>query len=282
VVVVENPIHFTDGPARMTARFGAARAGQYQPFRTLTESGIPLAIGSDGPMNPFLNLLFATTHPDTPHEALTREAAVRAYTRGSAFAEHAEREKGTLARGMLADLTVLSQDIFEVSTDALPATVSGLTIVGGKIAFDAGVLSAGRAAGATRRQSGVSARDSAALVALELRVEDAVVRRDTTFLRGVYASDFRFKHATGEVDDHAGWLAAVREARYTLRAPDSLDVEVHGDVALLTGRLHVRAEADEPQWREYTVRYARVYARRSGRWRLLTHHSTALTFGPPG
>jgi ketosteroid isomerase-like protein len=125
-------------------------------------------------------------------------------------------------------------------------------------------------------------RDSAALAALERRVEDAVVRRDVAVLRDVYAGDFRFKHATGEAEDRDQWLAAVRGARYERRAVDSLDVEVHGEVALVTGRLHVRAEADDPRWREYTVRYARVYARRGGRWRLLTHHSTGLTFGPPG
>jgi predicted amidohydrolase YtcJ len=100
-------------------------------------------------MDPFLNLLLATTHPDTPGEALTREAAVVAYTRGSAYAEHAERRKGTLAPGMLADIAVLSQDIFTVPAEALPATVSVLTLVGGRIAFDAGVLTVGRPGGTT-------------------------------------------------------------------------------------------------------------------------------------
>ena len=44
-----------------------------------------LALGSDGPMNPFLNILFATTHPYAPTQAITRERAVSAYTHGSAF-----------------------------------------------------------------------------------------------------------------------------------------------------------------------------------------------------
>ena len=74
-----------------------------------------------------------TTHPP-------REALVRAYTWGSAYAEFAEREKGTLAPGMLADIAVLSQDIFTISVDALPRTESVLTLVGGKVAWDAGVL----------------------------------------------------------------------------------------------------------------------------------------------
>jgi predicted amidohydrolase YtcJ len=54
------------------------------------------------------------THPANPPEALTREEAVMAYTAGSAYAESAEKQKGTLAPGMLADLAVLSQDIFTI------------------------------------------------------------------------------------------------------------------------------------------------------------------------
>ena len=99
--------------------------------------GVPLAIGSDGPNNPFLNLMLAVIHPTHPDEALTMEQAVTAYTRGSAWAEFTEREKGTLAPGMLADIAVLSQDIFTVPPPALPATVSVLTLVGGEIAHDA-------------------------------------------------------------------------------------------------------------------------------------------------
>jgi predicted amidohydrolase YtcJ len=58
------------------------------------------------------------------------------YTRGSAFAEFKEREKSTLAPGMLADLAVLSQDIFRVPPELAPATMSVLTIIGGTIVWD--------------------------------------------------------------------------------------------------------------------------------------------------
>ncbi len=61
---------------------------------------------------------------------------MRAYTQGSAFAEHQEHQKGTLAVGMLADLAVLSQDIFRVAPRVLPATTSVLTIVGGRVVHD--------------------------------------------------------------------------------------------------------------------------------------------------
>jgi ketosteroid isomerase-like protein len=125
-----------------------------------------------------------------------------------------------------------------------------------------------------------SRADSLALAGLEARVEAAVVRHDVAFLGGVYAPDFRFKHSTGLLQNREQWLTALARTPYVSREVDSLDVEVHGDVALTTGRVHVRSATDDPKWREYTVRYARVYARQGGRWRLLTHHSTGESFGP--
>jgi predicted amidohydrolase YtcJ len=90
-------------------------------------------IGSDGALNPFLNILFATTYPTNPKEAVTREQAIAAYTKGSAYAEFAEHDKGTLEPGKKADLVVLSQNIFDVPPSELPKTESVLTMIGGKI-----------------------------------------------------------------------------------------------------------------------------------------------------
>jgi hypothetical protein len=135
VVVVQNPIHFSE-PELFHRRWGT----EMQPLRSLIEAGVPVALGSDGPMNPFLNIMFATIHPSNPKEAITREQAVRAYTYGSAFAEFAENDKGTIAGGKLADLVVLSQDIFAAPVPELPKTRSVLTIVGGKIIYDAKTL----------------------------------------------------------------------------------------------------------------------------------------------
>lgn len=123
----------------------------------------------------------------------------------------------------------------------------------------------------------------AAISRLEVRVEEAHRTGDVAFLDSVYAPTFRFVHSTGEIEERAQRLAALSspEVVPVRRGVDSLNVDVHGDVALSTGRIHVIAEDDDSQWREYTVRYARVYALRGGRWRLLTHHSTGLSFGPP-
>ena len=91
-------------------------------------------------MNPYLNIMFAAIHPARPTEAITREQAVEAYTRGSAYAEFAENEKGTITKGKQADLTVLSQDIFTAPLDELPKTQSVLTLIGGKVVYDSRVL----------------------------------------------------------------------------------------------------------------------------------------------
>ncbi len=140
IVAVVNPSHFMFAEVNH-ARVGTERAKTYQPFRSFIKAGIPVAIGSDGPNNPFLNIMFATMHPTNPKEAVTRAQAVIAYTKGSAYAEAKEGEKGILKKGMLADLAVLSQDIFAIPPQELPRTGSVLTIIGGRIVFDAGVLS---------------------------------------------------------------------------------------------------------------------------------------------
>jgi predicted amidohydrolase YtcJ len=79
---------------------------------------------------------------------MTREEAVTAFTRTPAYAEFAEDTKGTLEPGKLADLAVLSQDIFQVPLEDLPKTESVLTMVGGQIAYAGG--------GFARYQNGAS------------------------------------------------------------------------------------------------------------------------------
>ena len=129
VIVVQNPSHFAFAPNAFIA--GSLLSG-------FLEAGIPLALGSDGPPNPWLNIMFATQLPfAAPEQALTREQALRAYTAGSAYAEFEEYRKGRLAAGYLADIAVLSQDVLDdaVPAQALPGTSSLLTIIDGRIAW---------------------------------------------------------------------------------------------------------------------------------------------------
>ena len=70
-----------------------------------------------------------------PEERLTVEQAVNAYTRGSAYANFTDDRLGTLESGKLADLVVLSQDIFSAPHEQIGKTQVMLTMVGGKIVF---------------------------------------------------------------------------------------------------------------------------------------------------
>lgn len=131
--------------------------------------------------------------------------------------------------------------------------------------------------------------DSATIARLEHRIEDAVVRRDAAFLDSVYAPSFRFKHSTGALETREQRMASLRRpvasdapGQTTSRSVDSLEVEVHGTIALSTGRIHVRRAGGDARWQDYTVRYARVWSKDgAGHWRLLTHHSTGESQGPP-
>lgn len=76
-----------------------------------------------------------TTQMARESENLTREEAVIAYTLGNAYAEFAEQEKGKLTKGSLADLAVLSEDIFTIPAGKLADTKSILTIINGKIVY---------------------------------------------------------------------------------------------------------------------------------------------------
>jgi predicted amidohydrolase YtcJ len=109
--------------------------GKGSSLATWINMKIPVAIGPDALINPYINIMFMTAQQTDSSQNITREQAVIAYTKGSAYAELAEKYKGTLMPGMLADLAVLSQDIFSIPAQQLPATKSVLTMVNGKIVY---------------------------------------------------------------------------------------------------------------------------------------------------
>ena len=105
-----------------------------------------LAFGTDfpvEPVSPFRGLYAAITRKNEngnqeyyPAQKLTIEQAIAAYTRGSAYAEFAEKEKGTLAAGMLADFVVLDRDLTAIAPEKILGTRVLRTVVGGKTVYE--------------------------------------------------------------------------------------------------------------------------------------------------
>jgi predicted amidohydrolase YtcJ len=147
VIASVQPYHAIDDGRWAERRIGPERIKTTYAFRTLLDRGVRLALGTDwpvAPLNPLLTLYAATTratldgaHPDgwVPEQKISIDEAVQAYTRGSAFAEFQESQKGTIARGQLADLIVLTDDIFAIPPAQIKDVRVLTTIVGGKVVY---------------------------------------------------------------------------------------------------------------------------------------------------
>jgi predicted amidohydrolase YtcJ len=117
-------------------------------WRSILRTHGRLAFGSDWPvvtLNPWRGIQMAVTGQDAhgqppggwiSNQKLTLKQAVRAYTLGGAWAMHRDHEEGSIAPGKLADLVMLSQNIFAVDPHTIGKTKVVLTIVGGKIVYD--------------------------------------------------------------------------------------------------------------------------------------------------
>ena len=149
VVAAVQPYHAIDDGRWAERRIGPERIKTTYPFRTFLDKGVRLALGSDwpvAPLNPLLGIYAAVTratldgkHPDgwVPAQKITVEEAVRGYTAGSAYAEFTEGEKGTLAAGALADIVILSDDIFTIAPARIRDVKVRTTIVAGQVVYDA-------------------------------------------------------------------------------------------------------------------------------------------------
>ncbi len=126
-----------------------------------------------------------------------------------------------------------------------------------------------------------AADPGAQVIQFERQMESAVVRGDAALLDRICASDFSFTHGDGwtsggaplRVENRAQWLASVSKAPYLFRDLDSVQVELHGDVAITYGRYRARFKTGNPEQREFTVWFERVYARRHGSWQFLSHRT---------
>ncbi len=140
----------TPSPSQIDVWFknvGPERASRGWPYNSIAAGAGRLAFGSDWPgvpLNPLLGLHTAVTRTTPeglpeggwyPGEKLALKAAIDAYTSGAAWASFDEQRKGSLAAGMLADLVVLSEDIFEAPASRLASTRIAVTIFDGRIVY---------------------------------------------------------------------------------------------------------------------------------------------------
>jgi ketosteroid isomerase-like protein len=118
---------------------------------------------------------------------------------------------------------------------------------------------------------------SAKIVEINQMIDRAVVKRDITTLEKYYGEDFVFTHGTGQVDSKESWIKSIKKLsdinRYASREHDSTHVELHGEIAILTGTLTV-SRIRESATTRYALQYVRVYALRSNVWQLISHRTT--------
>jgi predicted amidohydrolase YtcJ len=153
VIASVQPFHAIDDGRWAEGRIGRERARTTYAFRSFLDHGVTLALGTDwpvAPLDPMSTLYAAVTRAPLDHsrpegwipeQKLTVGEALEAYTRGSAYAEFREAEKGLIRVGMLADLVVLSADPFVVPPDVLRELKVAMTVVGGRVVFEDGACS---------------------------------------------------------------------------------------------------------------------------------------------
>lgn len=133
-------------------RYGAEAARRTPPIRRMLEMGVPVGAGTDATRvasyNPWVALYWMTTGKTvggTPlyseENLLSREEALRLFTRGSSWFSTEDEEKGSIAVGQLADLSALSGDYFSVPDEEIKHLESVLTVVGGRVVYGAGEFS---------------------------------------------------------------------------------------------------------------------------------------------
>jgi ketosteroid isomerase-like protein len=112
------------------------------------------------------------------------------------------------------------------------------------------------------------------LDSLNRQIDHWVVQKNIGQLQKHYADDFVFTHGTGQVDSKKSWLEAVARpgAQFDSRLHDSTAVELHPNLAIVTGTLTVVRKASAPN-RNYAVRYVRVYARNKKVWQMASHRT---------
>jgi len=148
VIASMQPYHAIDDGRWAEKRIGKERIKTTYAFRSLLDSGTKLAFGTDwtvAPLNPMLTIYAAVTrrtldgkNPNgwVPEQKISVEETVRAYTLGSAYAEFQENVKGSITVGKLADLVLLSRDIFKIDPEEIENVKVVMTMLDGRVVFE--------------------------------------------------------------------------------------------------------------------------------------------------
>jgi predicted amidohydrolase YtcJ len=146
VVASVQPFHAVSD-RDIAERYWGKRHRRAYAYRTMQQMGIPLALGSDAPVELFepLQILYAATQrrdpngpprpPWLPDQALPIVDALYAYTLGAAYAGGEEQDKGSLAIGKLGDAVVLREDILNVPQERMNQNGVQATLLGGKVVY---------------------------------------------------------------------------------------------------------------------------------------------------
>ena len=151
VIPSMQPTHATSDMPWAERRVGPERIRGAYAWQSLLKTGVHLPLSSDFPgetLNPFYGIYAAITRQDPqgnpaggwfPEQRLSLDQALRGYTNEGAYAEFEEKQKGSIEPGMLADFTVIDQDIVRLAAtpkDILSVRVTR-TFIGGKLVYDA-------------------------------------------------------------------------------------------------------------------------------------------------
>jgi predicted amidohydrolase YtcJ len=145
VIASMQPSHLLTDMNWAEARLGPKRAAYSYAWKAFLDAGVPLAFGTDYPVeaiSPFRGLYAAITRMNEagtrsyyPAQKITHGQALAAYTQGSAYAEFAEKSKGKLLPGYAADFVLIDRDLYSVDPQSLLHANALETFVSGKQVF---------------------------------------------------------------------------------------------------------------------------------------------------
>jgi hypothetical protein len=149
VIASMQPNHLLTDMNWAEDRLGPKRAAYSYAWKAFLDAGVPLAFGTDypvEPITPFRGLYAAVTRMNEagtktyfPQNRITRGQALSAYTQGSAYAEFAEKRLGKLVPGYDADFILVDRDLYKVAAPAILQTKVHETFVGGQESFSGNI-----------------------------------------------------------------------------------------------------------------------------------------------